>query len=290
MQCDTLHVVPGAVLGGSDTSLSEISDVDPAEEQVVRAQIAHDVAADATERGLNGAIIRAMIDPRETIAAWVGADGEVVVGVQAPSSVASADVIFVDGADSVLVLDADQAMRMGIPSLEGPIADLGALLGFDDWQMESGYGRKMMARAVNRHRRREDHAHAKYEADVKRNMQRRDTARRSLEGNLASSEQWDPNKGVYSDRYKRGYGWGGWRRVRSSGWTSDSRNEWVRRTDTCLGYLNNAAAAARALHKLDRGAAELGLEPSYKPGELETIMRDIQTKASNLEANRNRQG
>ena len=72
--------------------------------------------------------------------------------------------------------------------------------------------------------------------------------------------------------------------------TTDSRREWQWRSDTTLGFLNDALAAARSLKKLDPQAVELGLDRLYPDGELELLITELQTAADRVTAERNRVG
>ena len=108
----------------------------------------------------------------------------------------------------------------------------------------------------------------------------------------AENDPSDGDYSTYSSRYRWNRSLGGRRGWRESGGSSrltkDSRTQWRMRTDSAMIYLERAAKAARTLQRLEREARQLGLEPTFEPGELKLIAADMDSKYRQLGAMRNR--
>lgn len=281
--CDSIHILPGARLGGTQGALSSAED--DAADEVLRAQIANDIVRNVDLEGAEGSIVRAMIDPRVSLAAWVDDDGEVVVGEKAPPDAPPDRIIFSVGPGQLLLLDEPQAVRLGADAFRGSAASLGEALGHEGWTLESDIGRSTMDEVRKRKQREAADATASYNARVEDNIRKRRTAEGYLEECLQHAAEWDPGSESY-EYYVRRWGWGMRRgKIRM---TQQSRQRWQQRSDTVIGYLQEAAKAVTALEKLDREATELGLEPTFSPQDLRWVRQDIQTKYNDTVTNRNR--
>ncbi|MHC4102392.1 MAG: hypothetical protein ACYSW1_16110 [Planctomycetota bacterium] len=278
--CDSIHVLPGARLGGGSSGSGRAD-----EDGLLRAQVAREVVREAGLEGPVAEIIGAMIDPDRTLAAWRDETDELVVGAAMPPEVPATRQVFHVGPGELLVLDHEQALGLGLEPLVGGAAALGGAVGLSGWKAESDYGRRVMAETAGRKRREAEKASAKYAAAVEDNIRRREALEQYLEDNLKRAAEWNPSDASY-DYYVRRWGWG-WRRGKIR-MTHDSRQRWKQRTDLAMSYLLEAAEAVTALERLDREARKLGLKPSFEGTELGWVKTDIQTKYDSFAANRDR--
>ena len=282
--CDSMHLLPGARLGGSERPLSASSRMSD-EDQILRAQIARGVVRETGLEGTVGDVVRAMIDPAVVLAAWRDEGGEIQVASAPPAGLPAERLVFRVGGGQVLVLSDRQAVELGAESFAGDIESLGAVLGFSHWKEESDYGRRAMEEAAAQKKRDAAQVQAKYAEAVEENIRKRGIAERYLEESVQRAAEWNPNDASY-DYYVRRRGWG-WRgsKIRM---TYDSRVRWQQLSDTAIGYLREAARAVTTIERLDRQAIELDLEPTFRPDELVWIKEDIQTKYNYFAANQDR--
>jgi len=278
--CDSIHVLPGARLGGGSSGSGRAD-----EDELLRAQIANEIVRQAGLVGAVGEIVGAMIDPDRTVAGWRDEAGEIVVGAAVPPEVPATRQVFHVGPGELLVLDHAQALELGIEPLEGGAAELGGAVGLGGWKAESDYGRRVMAETAGRKRREAEEASARYAAAVEDNVRRREALEQYLQESLQRAAEWNPSDASY-DYYIRRWGWG-WRSGKLR-LTQDSRQRWRQRTDLAMGYLLKAAEAVTALERLDREARKLGLKPSFEGTELGWVKSDIQAKYDYFAANRDR--
>ncbi len=289
---DTVHLLPGARVGGSAQSLQNV----PArfakkDEDVVRQQIADDLQKEARNRGRKGDIIRAIVDPAETLAAWRDADEQIRMERTLPGDVPQDRVIFNDGPDSVLVLSFDQATALGVPSITGGPADLGALIGFNNWKEAGGFGRDSMNKTLAARQANAAGKQGKFENDVSRNIQMRETTGRAIESNLRQAASWNPTDASYksfSSYYRSDWYSGAAWEVQT--WTPESQRRWRDRTDASAYYLGRAADGIRAMIRLEKEAVTLGLSRTVKEDKLQMMLDDVTVKQEMLQRNRNRAG
>jgi hypothetical protein len=246
--CDSIHVLPGARLGGGSSGSGRAD-----EDELLRAQIANEVVRQAQLAGPVAEIVGAMIAPERTVAGWRDEAGEIVVGTVPPPELPAGRLIFSVGTRELLVLDHAQALELGLEPLEGGAAELGGAV--------------------------------KFAAAVEDNVRRREALEQYLQECLQRAAEWNPSDASY-DYYIRRWGWG-WRSGKLR-LTQDSRQRWRQRTDLAMSYLLEAAEAVTALERLDREARELGLKPSFVGTELGWVKSDIQAKYDYFAANRDR--
>ncbi|HEX3135538.1 MAG TPA: hypothetical protein VHX44_18385, partial [Planctomycetota bacterium] len=98
LACDSLQLLPGAVIGGSDGGPA-------AADAVMRADVAHRVGQAAAAHGWPAEVFEAMIDPSFGLAAWKDGDGNIRVAATAPADVPAKRVILSVGAGGMVVLD-----------------------------------------------------------------------------------------------------------------------------------------------------------------------------------------
>jgi hypothetical protein len=298
LMCETLHVEPGAVIGDTEQAMGEGSKkFGNEDEQVLRTELARRAYEYAVSQGSPGVIVRAMIDPSEELVAWKDPDDGYNTARSLPEGVSTENVIFTTKAGEMLVLDYDQIVALGIPSLEGGVAGLGAALDIDNWQAESNYGEEAMGKLSDLRRKEQASGDARFKEKLKGNLLKRETTQASIENNIKQAKFWDPTNGDYATYTKR-YGWGGRSRGRyrardresttGTTLTKDSRNEWRRRSDLTLGYIRKAGKAAMSMKRLDAEAVKLGLEPTYSEGELDAMIEDMDVKYRFVEDQRNR--
>lgn len=290
--CRTLHIEPGATIGGLTQELQNLPGrFRTKDDDFIRAQLADDLAELARQRGRKGEIIRALVDPPATLAAWVDEKGEVHLDKALPPGVPSERVIFQDGTDQVLTLSFEQATRLGVPSVQSGAQALGAVLGYANWREESGYGRDTMNKAVASKRRRDNAAQAKFEDDVTRSVQMREVTSRAIETNLKQAATWNPTTASYKKLIEN------WNPVWTSEtpwdarlWTPESRQKWQSRTDACAHFLSKAKTGIETMMRLDKEAGTLGLSPTFKEGDLAAMLDDVNVKLQMLATGRSRVG
>jgi len=299
LMCETLHVVPGGRIGGAPGRLSDASrKIASGDEEVVRQQIAHEASRLMQERGKPGRTIRKMIDPAEPLACWIDASGQPAFGAEPPTGLATDKTVFSSRPGEVLALDSGVLAKLGVPPFEEGVAGLGEALGLPGWKAESDYGRKVMATTAARKTQEAEEKSARFAYVTQTNIARREMTDRALQHNTQEAAKWNPTNDsyeTYSHRWR--WGWGGrwhWRDddydEPSNLFTQDSRKKWQTRTDASLLYLQRAAQAAAAMERLDDEATKLGLEPTYKAGEIGLMVKDLATKFNTLKAERNKRG
>lgn len=287
---ETMHLLPDAVIGGTEQKLENLPRKYAAkDEQLVRSQIASDLYDAARKRGRDGRIIRAMVDPEESLAAWIDEKGEVAMGTAAPKGISSDRVIFQVGPGSVLQLSFAQARKLGVPAVTGGADRLGDALGLSGWHEESSYGRDTMNRTIASRKRAASSAQAKYEDKLTQNIRMRETASRAIETNLKQAAQWNPTQASYKTlsafwSWELGLDWD------SRLWTPESRARWRDRSDACAYFLTKAQENIRLMMRLDNEAATLGLSQTFQPDDLAVMLEDVGVKLEMLKRHRNRVG
>lgn len=289
--CDTLHLQPGGTVGGSETWDKLPRKYVKKDAQVARAQIADDLVNEAQKRGRKGDLIRAMVDPADSLAAWRDKRGEVLMAPTPPTDLSADQLIFECKPGAVLLLNYEQATSLGIPTLKGGAEELGTGLGLPNWHEESSFGRDTMNRAVAAQRKKASGAQARFEDDVTSNIQMRQTTRHSIEENLKQAATWNPTTASYKTltAYSTMY-WNPSATWDTHIWTPDSRRRWQNRTEACLYYLDRARSGIEAMIRLEKQAVSLGLSPSYKEGDLQAMLEDVNIKIEMLKRNQNRVG
>lgn len=289
--CQTLHLQPGATVGGSATWDKLPRKYVKKDAQVARAQIADDLVAEAQKRGRKGDLIRAMVDPADSLAAWRDAQGEVVMDRTLPKGLPADRIIFECRPGSVLVLTYEQATKLGIPTLDGGADKLGASLGLAEWREESSFGRDAMNRAVAAQRRKVSSAQAKFEDEVSSNIQMRETTKRAIEQNLKQAATWNPTTASYKTltAYSTMY-WNPSATWDTQIWTPESRQRWRNRTEACFYYLDRSRSGLESMIRLDKQAVSLGLSPTFRADDLQAMLDDVNMKIEMLKRNQNRTG
>ena len=288
--CDTVTLLPGAKIGGLGRKLSEISEkIDPEEEDVVRAQMAEDAIRHTGKSGALAEIVRAMLDPSETLAIWKDDEGDLATGANPPEGVAAKRVVVSVDEGTPLQLSSDHIKAFGRPLLEGSAKDLGKLLGIEGWALESDYGSKVMERVAVREKKKASAKQAAFEKKVRRNIDRREATERSIAHNMQKAAEWDPtesNYETYSRRWNWGWGWDGEWRTKQL--TEDSRKKWRNRTDACMHFLKRAGKGLTAMKRLDEEANKLGLETTYKEGVIDDLLADLKARLVVLHQHRDK--
>lgn len=297
--CDTVSLLPGATVGGTDRHLASTSDKTKGEDEaVLRQQIATEAAQVARKRGRPGYIIKAMIDPAEVLVAWKEGDGELKFGESAPDSVSKSDVKLSVKAGELLTVNYKQAIAIGMPPFNGRTVDLGKALGIESWKTESDYGHKAMTKAAKNRAKSESRAKSVFDTKVKNNIARRETTERFIAHNMKQAANWSPNKASYATykSYSNRWNWG-WGRgygnydveeYETNRLTAESRRKWQHRTDASIHYLRETRKGCLSMRRLDKEAKSIGLKTSYKDGELDLMIKDIEKKVVYLIEHRRR--
>jgi hypothetical protein len=315
--CDSVHILPGATVGGS---------VDPAlfaqagfDEQIVRSQTAKEAALHAERMGRRPLVARAMLDPSVEIAAWQDAAGGLQVARSQPADCVDCKTVFAAPAGELLVLNSKQATMLGVRTLTGGPAELGAASGFDNWKEESDYGRTVMLRAAKhvssqaeaaalematakttaeraaaRKSQQEAARAMRYDRAVQANNSSRQAVNAQIKHDMEQAATWDPSKQEYQSYSNRRYrGWGGdnsYQFSRSTRWSQESRRKWRDYTNNAIMHLEEVTKGIAAMEKLEKEAVKLRLEPSFQVGELERMDKDIELKTAYLYKHRSKNG
>lgn len=291
----TLTILPGGVFGGA---LGQVETGGPPDDKaakelrdIVWSQVARKVIQDTGRTGVQAELVRALVDPAEALAVWRRADGSLDAGAEPPADVAKEQVLLRKPGGTPLELSRDRGIALGMREFDGGADKLGAALKIDGWTAESDYGAKTIARVSAERKKRADVKQAAYEDKVERNITRRDEAEEYIQSCFKEAAQWDPTKGSYqsyAERWNWGWGWGS--SYDSGKWTAESQKRWKTRTDATFYYLKEAGKALGAMKSLDADAAKLGVTPTYKPGQIDTMLKDLETKLRALSEHRSRTG
>jgi hypothetical protein len=283
--CDTLRLLPGGTLGGTGAGARLGDDVD----DVMAAQIAVKVVADTKRVGVAAEICRALFDPACAFVVWKNAEGAAEVGPEAPAGVPADKVLLKVREGELLQVTRDQAVAFGMPAFSGGAAELGAALKLSGWTAESDYGQKTIARIAVDKAKKSESAEAAKLAKVKKNVVAREETKEFVQRNLDQAKAWSPTKGEYAtiqNYWASGWGWG--EGYTSNQLTKESQKQWRTRTDACMYYLKQAGKGLLTLKRLDKEAADLGLEPTFKGGEIDATLKDLEVWINALGAHRNK--
>jgi ATP-dependent protease ClpP protease subunit len=287
--CDTVNLLPGAVAGGLGRKASDMSDkVAADEEEIVRARVTHKILNETGITGKHARIVSAMLNPSESIAAWKGEDGAIQMGTTPPEGT---EAIFSVDDKTPLQITYEQCMALGMPACEGGVGDLGKVLKIEGWTAESDYGVKAMAKVAEKEQKRAAYKQAIYEKKVKKNLARRETIEESIGDSIKNAAAWDPTRGSYETySYHWNWGWGWSESWDSKKWTTESQKRWKTRTDACIHFLRKAGKGLTSMKRLDKEAQKLGLEPTFGPGKIDAMLKDIKVKLVALAEHRDRSG
>lgn len=273
----------GKIEGSSAKTEGPTSGKESEEEEILRSQMAQRIVADTGASGPIASLIRALVNPGEELAAWKDDEGKIAFDAKPPAGIPRERLIFSVARGEVLSLTREQGLALGMPDFKGGAADLGKLLKLPDWAAESNYGTRTMTRVAAEKERKAAAKEAAHELKLKQVVTRRDAVEKFIQESLRQAAEWDPEKGSYSnyeEKYDWGWGWkGGWT---SNKWTPESQRQWTSRTDACRFYLRETAKGLKSMKRLDAEAVKAGLDPLYKPGEIDTMIRDLDVRYRNL--------
>ena len=276
--CENVFVLPGANLGGIYQGGG------PEEGNgngVLLSQTAHEIGQEAEKHGWPAPLVRAMVDPAESVYAWRDDSGKVMTAARMPSSVPRDNITVHDRPESVLTLTRAQAVDLGLArAFSGSVDTLGAELKLAKWTRESDYGQKTMLAEARQEYNRMRRAADRKEKEIARLIERRETTKKYIERNLTLAHEWDPDQSATAtyDRYKdRGEKyWGG--PIEST----ITRPRWRELTDYTIAALTAAYKGVQSMKKLEDQARDFGIEPLYQEGELEKLEDDIEVKVTLL--------
>lgn len=288
---DTVQLLPGGRIGGTTFSIQgRTTELQVADEQVLREQMAQEVGQHLREHGRPGLLAMAMIDPNIGAAAWKDSQGKVQVGPAIPQGTDPSNFIVNCPPGQILVLSETQGRALGMPAFDGDADAFGTKrLDIANWKSESDYGISTMQTLGQALQKRKTQLADQAQLRIANNIQRREQTNRNFLAQIEEARKWDPAKGTYGTM---GGGWSwdsdGGRYESGTYLTPDAKDEWVNRSNATLRYLNKALQAAYALKRLDQEAIGLGLEPTYKAGELDMAIESIKTHMKFLNAQRER--
>jgi hypothetical protein len=275
LQCETVHLLPGARIGGIDG---------PADENIQRAELARRVAAAATARGWPGRVFSAMVDPAEVLVAWKDESGQAQFGEDLPADVPAERKVLSVAAGTSLVLT-ESVLKQSRLRFVDDAAGVGTALAIAGWQAGPAVPREVVAQTAEQLRNRRADAANQMQQSIERAVSRRDAAEEVLRASVKSAAEWDPAKGDYATYHNDwGWGWGG----DSNQLTSASRKDWKARTDNALRFLDRAGGAVKELVRYEDECERLGVPRKRSKTQLDTIFADLQAKALHLQKNRDR--
>lgn len=283
----SLNILPGATLG----ILPPETRATDEEMEMSRAQLAYKVVSESERKGLGAEILRTMVDPDNTLCVWKDAEGTLAFDAVCPDGVPEESVIVQVGAGETLELTAELAKALGLKEFKGGPQDLGEHLGIEGWAAESDYGVKTVAKVAAEKQKAAKAKQASLDGKISKNLTRRQTTEDYISHCLKEAASWDPTKGSYQT-YSSHYNWGwGWSSPSAENqYTIESQKKWKSRTDACMYYIQCAAKGLAQMKTLEADASKLGLEAIYKPGEIDTMIKDLNVKYKLLGANRGKTG
>lgn len=280
--CHTIHVVPGASIGGAPDPAPE--GVDPDEHEALKRERGRKAerALVGMGRANGGKLIRAMLDPDDALAGWRDDEG-LHLGPAAPEGVTP---IFSSRGGQPLVLDPAAISALGIASAKD-VAALGQALSLPGWKAEGDFGARGMSSAAEAKTAAAAKKEAQAAAKVEKVATRRQEVVDALRHDLQEAAANDPNKGDYST-YQRTtwWDWGSTSTVDTQQLTADSQARWTQRSDLTARYLQRALKDLKALERLEADAKKVGLDPIMSPSEIAAMRDDIVVKGKTVTANR----
>ncbi len=300
---NSIQILPGGSLGvgpearaAADANLAKVAkaakkeDDDADEAEIARSQLAYKLIAETGREGLQAELLRAMIVPGHTLCVWKDAEGK--IGWDAVCPEGGKEKVFLSvGAGQTLDLTYEQARALGMKEFKGGAQELGALLRLDGWTAESDYGIKTMEKTSAAKQKAAKTKQDALDAKVQANVKRRETTEAYISHSLQEAAKWDPTKASY-ETYADHWGWGwGWANdYPTKKYTLDSQKKWKTYTDACMHYIQSAAKGLRQMKKLDADAVKLGIDPTYKPGEIDRMLEDLAVRFKTLSERRNTTG
>jgi len=281
--CRPVLVLPGGSISGLVPKAASPEDAN--EEAILRSRMAERAVSDTGAQGNIAALVRALIDPGARLAAWKDEKGALTVDEEAPAGTPKERVVFQVAKGEALSLSREQCIALGMKDWKGSAADVGAVVKAPTWTAESDFGVKALARAAAEHAKRSQAKQSAHDAKVKKATGRRAEVDQHIQDAIKEAAMWDPSKESYTTYMER-YNWGWTWDFASNKWTAESQRKWRTRTDACMYYLKEAGRGLHAMKKLDPEAQKLGLDPLYGPGEIDTMLKALDVRYSDLAANR----
>ncbi len=298
---NTIHILPGGRMGvgpearaaaeARDAKSAKDGDADSADEaEIARSQLAYKIIAETGREGLHAEMLRAMIVPNHTLCVWKDAEGNIGWDAVCPDG-GKEKVILSVGAGQTLDLTYEQARTLGMKEFKGGAQELGAFLRVDGWAAESDYGFKAMEKTSAVKQKAAKSKQDAYDAKVQANVKRRETTEAYISHSLQEAAKWDPTKAsyeTYADHW--GWGWAWTTDYPTKKYTIESQKKWKTHTDACMHYVQSAAKGLRQMKKLDAEAVKLGIEPTYKSGEIDPMLEDLGVRYKAISERRNTTG
>jgi hypothetical protein len=256
---------------------------------VILSNIALNAGVQAKERGRSAELVRAMIDPGEVVFAWKGAGGKAEFGLRLPPDIAKENILLEHKGGKLLTLGAEQLVALNFATaFDGPIDALGKELGIAGWTSK-GNALATMTQAATTEKAAEDTKKTDRQAFlIDQNKKRREATKAGIERFLDLSHEWNPKLGTYSTQKEWTGFWEGAQMTDTGRLTSESRRKWQDRTDITVSALSKAIGGIVEMKKLEKEAKNLGQEPMYPEGKLETMYEDLNLTRSMLEKERDK--
>jgi len=290
--CETILIRPGGRIGGVDLTPDEARypGVEPG---VVVLNLALNAAEEAKRRGRSPELVRALLDPGQSVNGWRDGAGRIQISSWIPNGVHSDDFIVQHAAGSLLEMTERQAVELRFArAYEGDAAGLGRELGYSGWESKGEGGRKAVLHATVAERIRTSLLRNDRRLFlIDQNRRRRTAAKGSLERFLNLAHEWHPKLGTYST-YKETWHW--WNTfwdgcgIDTGRLTPEARQKWRDRTDLTVAFLSRARGGVLEMKLLEKEARELGQEPFYADGKLEEMRLDLELKIALLIRERDR--
>ncbi|MEO0963805.1 MAG: hypothetical protein AAFY08_01695 [Planctomycetota bacterium] len=281
---DTVHLRDGGRVGAEGVFIDSTGEG----EALAVGEVAAILGETAAAHGRSDLIVRAMVDPDEVVVAWQDASGQLQVASVLPEDVDEEAVLFDVDDETLLVLSAEELDAWGVARpFTGSIGSLGEVIGVEGWTSVGDQGAVSMRQERQAVAQRAASKERGHEDRIKALIQRRELVQRSIQRNLARAEKWQPSQEdirTYQSRGRTGSGY--FRRssdVKDTNViTRTSRSVWRQKTDLSISALREARKGVMEMQRLDREAAELGLDRLYAPDELSAMKNDIEVRAQVL--------
>ena len=264
--CDEIFVAPGAAIGAAVTYSQDNTTGATEVDQKLNSALAAKIAGMAERKGVSGVIARAMFLPEAEAYAVERAPGEYDIVDRHPGG--RDGVMKIDGADTVLTLTGEEAIKWGLARPAEGIDKIGAALGLDGWTKHNDYGEAAMRKAGE--------ALARGEGNVPMKLERLAALVTAFQSAVNEGDGMAPEAGMYYVHPESGL------------FTPESQDLWKERTDASI------AAYTRALSRLAEYVAtndelkELGVDVGAHDINVNEVRNKLQRRIDELRRNRDR--
>jgi ATP-dependent protease ClpP protease subunit len=264
--CDEIFVAPGAAIGAAVTYSQDNTTGATEVDQKLNSALAAKIAGMAERKGVSGVIARAMFLPEAEAYAVERAPGEYDIVDRHPGGRDGVSVI--DGADTVLTLTGEEAIKWGLARPAEGIDKIGAALGLEGWTKHNDYGEAAMRKAGE--------ALARGEGNVPMKIERLTALARSINAAIHESRSMAPEDGLYYVHPESGL------------FTPESQDLWQERTDASIAAIQRALDRLGEYTRTKDELKALGVDVGASDINLNDSKESLQRRIDELRRNRNK--